>query len=143
MNRHYFLHGTLLGLALVPVVACLIMGSAALNFLLPRFLIPIGAGYFVAIRAARFGDSELTANPPGIVRTVLVLVTVFVLGVLSGCLMNAVVNGELAHPPFGFAAELRDWAVKLAFWLLLIGVPCAVLVGLAHFAWNRFRRAGR
>ena len=137
MKKHYFLVGTCIGLGLIPVVAFLIAGTGAVTFLLNPTVVPILAGYAGAIAAANFADRRVV---PGPLSGPLTTAAIYLAGVAIGCLTNLFVMGQPLAPHFGIAAEVWDYVGKPAFWLVTIGTPCAIMIGIAQFLFTKLLR---
>ena len=135
----YYRNGTLLGLAMMPVVSFFLIGRGAWVFLLsPLFLGPELAGAALAYSLARLIDETRPPRPESLAATLLLLEGIFISGALTGSLVNLFWNGR----PFGgsLADEVLTWVYKPAFWVLLYGVPCAAGVALAWYVLSKALR---
>ncbi len=101
--------------------------AAALTLVLvgpePLFagFVPIVVGWAVGAALAVDLDRRGAArwNTPALTGPVL-----WTMAVAVGCLLN-----WLLHVGAPTAAEFNAWAIKPAFWLLVVGVPLATLIG--------------
>jgi hypothetical protein len=137
MKSNYYLNVTIYGLCLIPFVAIFLIELRNVFGLIGKwnFLLPIVAGYLAALAAAALADFFLQAR--AFLVTVLILVGVFLGGAYFGCGVNFLLNGELRTPSFGIYNEAWSWFGKPAYWLTIIGGPCAVFVAISYFAGYR------
>jgi hypothetical protein len=138
MKSHYFLIGTVIGLALIPVVAFSIAGAGAVSFLLNPSFVPILVGYAAAIAAARFVDGKVQ---PTALKGPIATAGIFLFGVTAACITNLFAMGQPFTPHFSLASEVRDYVGKPAFWLVTIGTPCAIMIGIVQFLVTKLVRS--
>ena len=67
--------------------------------------------------------SRLTFNP----------FLIFVSGVLAGVLVNFIYQGLILDPEAGVADNFHTWFIKPFYWLMLIGGPSSIVVGLVYY----------
>jgi hypothetical protein len=137
MKTKYYLHGTVLGLCLIPAVAGYLLGPKELVRVIPepKIFQPLLFGYISALVAGILADRWFVAR--GFFATVFILVGVYLAGAFFGCVANVFINGQVIRPPFGLREELWDYFTKPAFWFTVIGAPCAVGVGIIHYLAHR------
>ena len=92
------------------------------------FLFSFFVGHLFDKRRKRFG-SELNLwsaaiGPP---------LVIFLSGVTIGGLVNFLTHASILNPSFGLVEEFYDWLFKPVFWLVIMGAPISVLLGLFYF----------
>lgn len=61
---------------------------------------------------------------------------IFISGVLGGVLVNFVYQGLMLDYGAGFYNNFHAWFIKPFYWLLLIGAPASIVVGVIYFPLN-------
>ena len=136
----YFKLGAFVGLICIPIVCYMIMGNAAFGLVVPSsgksalgaiilgFLSSLFVGHLFDRRRKRFGSVLKLASA-----AVGVPLVIFLSGVTIGVLVNFLINASFLNPSFGLFEEFYDWLFKPLFWLLILGAPISVLLGLFYF----------
>ncbi len=61
---------------------------------------------------------------------------IFVSGVLGGVLVNFVYQGLILDSAAGISNNFHTWFIKPFYWLMLIGAPASIVVGVIFFPLN-------
>lgn len=132
MKKNYYFLGSLLGLVIAAITAYSIMGKhfPEMMFSFSKFngFIPIFAGIWTIIIIAKWCDRTIQSQNffyKGIVMPIFI----FSSGAITGSLLN-LMNIAGDRP---FAPQAFDYFIKPIYWLGLIGLPAAIIVGCAWF----------
>ncbi len=135
MKKHYYFYGSLFGLVMAAITAYYIMGKSFLGMFssFSKFngFIPIVAGAWTVLLIARWCDKTVQSQNV-IYKGIIIPIFIFSVGVITGSLLNLMNASE--HQTF--AANFMDYFFKPVYWLGLIGLPAAVIIGLGHYYVN-------
>ncbi|AZZ36700.1 hypothetical protein CIK05_07825 [Bdellovibrio sp. qaytius] len=136
MKKHYYFYGSLIGLIIAAITAYSIMGHTFTNMIssFSNFkggFIPITAGAWTALIIARWCDKTVQSKNV-IYKGIIIPVFIFSVGVITGSLLNLM--NSVPHQ--SFQANFIDFFFKPVYWLGLIGLPSAIIVGLTHYLVN-------
>lgn len=135
MKKNYYLIGSLIGLVIAAITAYSILGKdfGRMFFSFSKFngFIPIVAGAWTVLLIARWCDKTIQSNHV-LYKGVVIPIFIFSVGAITGSLLN-LMN---ASPNQAFAANFFDYFFKPVYWLGLIGLPAAAIIGLGHYFVN-------
>jgi len=138
MQKNYYFFGSLLGLVIAGITAYTIMDKhffqMVFSFTKYNGFIPIFAGIWTVIIVAKWCDKTIQSQTL-LYKGIVIPIFIFSSGAITGSLLNLMnVSGESA-----FAAQAIDYFIKPIYWLGLIGLPAAIIVGIGYY----FMRANK
>lgn len=132
MKKNYYFFGSLLGLVIAAITAYAIMDKQffQLMFSFSKYngFIPIFAGIWTVIIVAKWCDKTIQRQTL-LYKGVVIPIFIFSSGAITGSLLNLMnMSGEAS-----FASQAFDYFIKPIYWLGLIGLPAAIIVGIGYF----------
>ncbi|MES2803133.1 MAG: hypothetical protein V4654_11615 [Bdellovibrionota bacterium] len=135
MKKNYYFFGSLLGLLIAAITAYSIMGN---NFFQMMFsftkyngFIPIFAGIWTVIIVAKWCDRTIQSQTL-LYKGVVIPVFIFSSGAITGSLLNLM---NMTRDG-AFTSQAFDYFIKPIYWLGLIGLPAAIIVGIGYYVVN-------
>ncbi len=103
------------------------------------FLIGFILSLFTGI-IATFIFAEFVSQQPHSTRTFSRVIfnplLIFTCGIFSGVIVNFLYQGLLLNSDQNFMSNFHIWFVKPFYWLMLIGAPASLVVGMVYFPLN-------
>ncbi len=132
MKKNYYFFGSLLGLVIAAITAYAIMDKQffQLMFSFSKYngFIPIFAGIWTVIIVAKWCDKTIQRQSL-LYKGVVIPIFIFSSGAITGSLLNLMnMSGEAS-----FASQAFDYFIKPIYWLGLIGLPAAIIVGIGYY----------
>lgn len=132
MKKNYYFFGSLLGLVIAAITAYAIMDKQffQLMFSFSKYngFIPIFAGIWTVIIVAKWCDKTIQRQTL-LYKGVVIPIFIFSSGAITGSLLNLMnMSGEAS-----FASQAFDYFIKPIYWLGLIGLPAAIIVGIGYY----------
>ncbi len=132
MKKNYYFFGSLLGLVIAAITAYAIMDKhffqMMFSFSKYNGFIPIFAGIWTVIIVAKWCDKTIQRQTL-LYKGVVIPIFIFSSGAIIGSLLNLMnMSGEAA-----FASQAFDYFIKPIYWLGLIGLPAAIIVGIGYY----------
>ena len=137
-NKRYFFYGTVIGLAMIPIVAFVLLGNSAVKlFSRPETLTPVFVGFVSAILFSIIADRKFVIERARFGITLLGSICIYTFSILPALLTNLVINANIFSAPTDLMDDFWDYMVKPGFWLYSVGVPCAMAISLGYFVFFR------
>lgn len=135
MKKNYYFFGSLLGLVIAAITGYAIMDKhfVEMMFSFKKYngFIPIFAGIWTVIIVAKWCDKTIQRQNL-LYKGVVIPVFIFSSGAITGSLLNLMnMSGDQA-----FAPQVFDYVIKPIYWLGLIGLPAAIIVGIGYYFMN-------
>lgn len=132
MKKNYYFFGSLLGLVIAGITAYAIMDKhffqMMFSFSKYNGFIPIFAGIWTVIIVAKWCDKTIQRQN-FFYKGIVIPIFIFSTGAITGSLLNLMnMSGDQA-----FASQAFDYFIKPIYWLGLIGLPAAIIVGIGHY----------
>lgn len=132
MKKHYFLIGSVIGLAMAILVGYWAMNKSlwAMMFSFEKYngFVPIFCGCITTLAVARLSDKKITSERYWL-RGLLIPVVIFMSGVIVGSAFN-IMNYQAEYT---FESQVFAYVIKPIYWLTLFGVPSALFLGTSLF----------
>ncbi len=136
MKKYY------MGLAFFGTVAELVvaLGITGLRSLEEVQWSPFLGGFILSVLvaiAATFSTAEYLSRQPYSAKLFPRLVfnpfLIFVSGVLGGVIVNFIYQGLILSSEIALVDNFHSWFIKPFYWLMVIGGPASILVGLIYY----------
>ena len=134
---NYFVILALIGVVLEFLMAWSIMGTSLMMFwedTQKNASAPIFVGILGTLLGAIALDHGQFFKKNLIKKIFLGTPIVFLSGAVLGCLANFFHSANLSNPYFGYWNEIVDWLLKPLYWLLIIGLPSSLVIGVLYGA---------
>lgn len=130
LNRFYFRFAYVWGLVAAVIVTAVILGNSLSGAGLPSLLQAAPVVLAIILQVALAWALDRRQDSKTLPATVLSSFAVFVIGSVVGCLLNF--TFWYFASPVG-QVEFFDYFFKPLYWLVIVGVPAAAVVGVSYF----------